>query len=80
MKIKAALIAIIFSVGAALITYSVKAQPHPQPQDGCPFSVTCSLDGGAMYAEQTFLNGIHVSKQFGHNHEGQHHYVIVQCQ
>lgn len=49
----------------------------------CPFSVTCSLDGGMMMAEQTYYSGAHKSVKFSHREyvggKQEYHYVIVQC-
>lgn len=50
----------------------------------CPLTVRCKIDGEAMGVEETYSNGLHVSKKYGHDYDGpngkEHHYVIVQCQ
>jgi hypothetical protein len=50
----------------------------------CPLTVSCNIDGEAMSEEETYVNGMHISKKFGHTHYGphgtEHHYQIVQCQ
>jgi len=50
----------------------------------CPLTVRCKIDGAAMGEEETYVNGAHISKKFGHDYYGpngkEHHYVIIQCQ
>ena len=49
----------------------------------CPMGVKCSLDGEYMTEEETYYNGLHESKKYGHDYYGPngkvHHYVIVKC-
>lgn len=59
-----------------LVPFMVKAD--------CPVVVNCSIDGEGMMEEETYVNGIHITKKFGHTHYGshgpEHHYRMVQCQ
>jgi len=49
----------------------------------CPVTLKCDLDGQYMSEEETYVNGMHVSKKYGHDYYGPngtvHHYVIVKC-
>lgn len=81
-KLKAALVLLtLVVIGVMFSSNQMKAEPRP---DGCPVVVTCLLDGQGMMVEETYLNGIHISKKYGHDYYGPngkvHHYVILSCQ
>jgi hypothetical protein len=66
-----------------LAFFALRMWGHPAPQ-GCPVMAKCDIDGQYMSVEETYINGMHISKKYGHTYQGtngpEHHFVIVQCQ
>jgi hypothetical protein len=88
MKTKLAIILFgLCSLCVALASAPAKATPQNSKGHfdvyGCPAQVQCNLDGGWMNPEDTYNNGGHISKKYGHDYydggKRVHHYVIIHC-